>query len=243
MTQNWLGITVDFGKVEDKTSESNNFELLQEGFYRATIKSVNKSELGQNHKQALTITLTLDDCSDKEIVHNLFLPESGDTETAIKFKNENLRNFLTRYAYRNLTSDEYKNLDTAEINATLQKIMTTQPNFAGAKVLIDLRQEPFISKDKDTKAIKWTNVPYNPEICTKPILKLVQELEQKGVEVKNFPVFMFFNKVVAHGFGFYNDYTEDKELKNNKSYNFVIEHGLNVVANAESATADEVPSF
>ena len=56
MAQNWLGLTIDFNGVEDKTSESS-FELLKEGEYRATIKSVNKSELGSNHKQALTIFL------------------------------------------------------------------------------------------------------------------------------------------------------------------------------------------
>lgn len=241
--QNWMGINIDFNNVEDKTSESSGFELLKEGFYRATIKSVNKSELGQNHRPALTITMTLDDFSDKEIVHSLYLPEVGDKENAVKFKNENLRNFFTRYIFRQLTKEEFAQLDNSVITAELQKVMTTQPNFAGAKVLIDLRQEPFVSRDKETKAIKWTNVAYNPEICTKPILKLVQELETKGIEVKNFPVFMFSNKVAAHGFGFYNDYAEGKELKNNKSYDFVIEHGLNVAATGDNATADEVPSF
>ena len=39
------------------------------------------------------------------------------------------------------------------------------------------------------------------------------------------------------------DYNENAELKNSKVYDFVIEHGLNVVASAESATVDEVPSF
>lgn len=243
MTQNWMGISIDFGKVEDKTSEGSGFELLQEGFYRATIKSVNKSELGEKHRPALTIAMTLDDVTDKEIVHSLYLPEVGDKEAAVKFKNENLRNFFTRYIFRQLTKEEFAQLDNAVITTELQNVMITQPNFAGAKVLIDLRQEPFVSRDKETKAIKWTNVPYNPEICTKPILKLIQELGTKGIEVKNFPVFIFSNKVAAHGFGFYNDYNENAELKNSKSYDFVIKHSLNVVASAESATADEIPSF
>ena len=74
MTQNWMGIDIDFNNVADKTADSG-FELLKEGDYRVTIKSFNKSELGNNHKQALTITMTLDDLNDKEQVHNLFLPD------------------------------------------------------------------------------------------------------------------------------------------------------------------------
>lgn len=243
MAQNWMGLTIDFEKVEDKTSEGSGFELLQEGFYRATIKSVNKSELGQNHRPALTITMTLDDFADKEIVHSLYLPEQGDSENAIKFKNENLRNFFTRFAFRQLTKEEYEKLDNSIVNVELQKIMTTMPNFVGGKVLIHIKQEPFVSRDRETKAIKWTSVAYNPEICTKAILKLVQELEQKGIEVKNFPVFMFSNKVAAHGFGFYNDYNETAELKNNKSYDFVVENGLNIVVTSDNTTTNEVPSF
>lgn len=239
MAQNWMGLTIDFGKVEDRTSESN-FELLQEGFYRATIKSVNKSELGQNHKQALTITLTLDDCSDKEIVHNLFLPENGDSESAIKFKNENLRNFFTRFAFRQLTKGEYEKLDSSVINAELQKIMTTMPNFAGAKVLVHVKQEPFISRDRETKAVNWTNYVYNPNICTKQVLKLIQELEKNGVEVKNFPVIMFTNRIAPYGFGFYNDYDQNAELKNNKSYDFI--QDLSNIATV-GETVEEIPSF
>lgn len=242
MTQNWMGINLNFNGVEDKTSDSS-FELLQEGFYRATIKSVNKSELGDKHRPALTITMTLDDFGNKEIVHSLYLPEVGDNEQKVQFKKENLKNFFTRFAYRNLTKDEYDKLDKGEVNNTLTNMMTTQPNFAGAKVLINIKQEPFISRDKETKGIKWTNVIYNPDICTKPILKLIQDLEKKGIEFKNFPVFMFSNKVAAHGFGFYNDYDENAELKNNKSYDFVTETGLDKVGSSEETTTDEVPSY
>lgn len=242
MTQNWLGIKVNFEKVDDKTSESNSFELLQEGFYRATIKSLNKSELGQNHRQALTMVVTLDDCNDREIIHNLFLPEQGDNENAIKFKNENLKNFFTRFAYRKLTKEEFSQIDSSEVNATLQKIMTKQPNFEGAKMLVHIKQEPFISRDKETKAIKWTNVKYQPELCTKPILKLIQELEQKGTDVDYFPVIMFSNKIAAHGFGFYNDYDQEAILKNSKSYDMI--KGLNAqVVNDNNEEDNDVPTF
>ena len=240
--QNWLGISLDFNNVEDKTSESSSFELLKEGFYRATIESANKSVLGQNSKPALTITLTLDDFDNKKIVHNLFLPEAGDSENAIKFKKENLRNFFTRFAYRQLTKEEFSKLDSAIVNAELQKITTTQPNFAGAKVLVHIKQEPFISQDREIHGIKFTETSYDSVInnATKPILKLLQEKESKGVVFENFPVILFSNKIAAHGFGFYNDYDEKAELKNSKSYDFIQSIPANSNNTTNNDTIDEV---
>ena len=80
-TQNWLGFSANFENVEDKTSESS-FELLPEGFYKAEVKNVIKSVIGSNDKPALTVTLELEE-GKKEIVHNLFLPETGDEITAV----------------------------------------------------------------------------------------------------------------------------------------------------------------
>ena len=247
MTQSWLGLSINFTNVEDKTSESSNFELLKEGFYRATIKSANRSVLGANNKPALTITLTLDDCNNKEIVHNLFLPEATDKDTAKQFKEENLRNFFTRFAYNKLTKEEYSNLTTEEVNAKLQSLMTTQPNFAGAKILVHIKQEPFISRDKATGAIKFTSVLKDDVIrqCTQPVLKLIQAEEQKGVDMFTMPVILFSNKVAAHGFGFYNDYDENAVLKDSKSFEFIQSIGANVVTNNSNESSEKVeePAF
>ena len=239
MTQNWLGFNVDFNNVDEKTSDGG-FELLKEGKYRATIKSVNKSVLGSKNKQALTVTMILDDFG-SEITHNLFLPENGDSESAIKFKNENLKNFFTRFVFRQLTKEEFDKIDKSVVNAELQKIMSVQPNFVGAKVLVHLKQEPFISRDSNTRAINWTNAAYNPNELPQAILKIIQAEEQKGVEFKQLPLIMFSNKVTAFGFGFYNDFDETAELKDSKAYNYIQSLGA-VKVEAENQK-EEVPQY
>lgn len=238
--QSWLGISLNFSNTEDKTADSGSgFELLKQGDYRATIKSVNKSELGANHKPALTITLTLDDYSDKELTTNIFLPEQTDSETAITFKKENLYNFFSRFVYRTITKSEFDKIAKDEVSKSVEELcIKNQPNFAGAKMLVNIKQEPFVSRDKDTGAVKWTDKPFNANICTKPVLKVIQELQKSGVEVDKFPVILFSNKVSAYGFGFYNDYNENAELKNSPSYDFIQSLGASTVSGSETATAD-----
>lgn len=250
-TQNWLGFSANFENVEDKTSESN-FELLPEGFYKAEIKNVIKSVIGSNDKPALTVTLELEE-GKKEIVHNLFLPETGDEQTAIDFKLQNLRNFFTRCLYSKLTKDEYNALDSAEKNNALAKMQTSAKGpaqFIGSKVLVHIKQEPFIAQDKETKAIKFTDKPtaYLVAAMPKSILKMVNDKENQGIDMSKMPVILFSNKVAAHGFGFYNDFDADAVLKNSKAYDFVqanlVEAGG---SSATTATASEpvktVPSF
>lgn len=250
-TQNWLGFSANFENVEDKTSESN-FELLPEGFYKAEIKNVIKSVIGSNDKPALTVTLELEE-GKKEIVHNLFLPETGDEQTAIDFKLQNLRNFFTRCLYSKLTKNEYNALDSAEKNNALAKMQTSAKGpaqFIGSKVLVHIKQEPFIAQDKETKAIKFTDKPtaYLVAAMPKSILKMVNDKENQGIDMSKMPVILFSNKVAAHGFGFYNDFDADAVLKNSKAYDFVqanlVEAGGN---SATTAAASElvktVPSF
>lgn len=246
MAQNWLGLSINFNNVEDKTSEGSGFELLPEGFYRATLQNVIKSVIGANNKPALTITLTLDDENNKEFVHNLFLPENGDTENAIKFKNENLRNFFTRFIYRGLTKEQYKNLSSDEVNNALNDVMVNQPNFAGAKILVHIKQDPFIAMDQQKDGIKFTDLPISECLsgCTKPLLKLIQEKEQKGIVFEKMPVFLFSNKIAAHGFGFYNDYDKDIELKNSKSYDYIQSLNIIPVTNSNNTnTHEDCPMF
>lgn len=250
-TQNWLGFSANFENVEDKTSESN-FELLPEGFYKAEVKNVIKSVIGSNNKPALTVTLELEE-GKKEIVHNLFLPETGDEQTAIDFKLQNLRNFFTRCLYSKLTKDEYNALDSAEKNNALAKMQTSakgQAQFIGSKVLVHIKQEPFIAQDKETKAIKFTDKPtaYLVAAMPKSILKMVNEKENQGIDMSKMPVILFSNKVAAHGFGFYNDFDADAVLKNSKAYDFVqanlVEAGGSSATTAAAAEpVKTVPSF
>ena len=249
-TQNWLGFSANFENVEDRTSESN-FELLPEGFYKAEIKNVLKSVIGANDKPALTITLELEE-GKKEIVHNLFLPQNGDEQTAIDFKLQNLRNFFTRCLYSKLTKDEYTALDAKEKNDALTKMQTSSKGpaqFIGAKVLVHIKQEPFIAQDKETKAIKFTEKPtaYLINAMPKSILKLINEKEQNGIDMSKMPVILFSNKIAACGFGFYNDFDSEAVLKNSKAYDFIqsnLDAGSSAGATTEPAKAEKaIPSF
>ena len=138
--------------------------------------------------------------------------------------------------YRNITKAEFDKIPKEDVNKAIEELfLKTQPNVAGAKMLVNIKQEPFVSRDRDTKAIKWTDKPFNANICTKPVLKVIQELQKSGVEVDKFPVILFSNKVSAYGFGFYNDYNENAELKNSTSYDFI--QSLGAAAESGSETA------
>lgn len=248
-TQNWLGCSINFNNVEDRTSESS-FELLPEGFYKAQIKNVVKSVLGDKDKPALTITLELEE-GKKEMVHNLFLPENGDEQTAIDFKLQNLRNFFTRCLFSKLTKDEYKALPSADKDDALNKMQTSakgEKQFIGINLLVHIKQEPFIAQDKESKSIKFTEID-TPSLISKmpkPLLKLIEAQEKKGTDMNKCPVFLFSNRIAACGFGFYNDFDADAVLKNSKSYDFVQENivsGGNNNTTTTATTQKAVPQF
>lgn len=246
--QNWLGFSANFDNVEDKTSESS-FELLQEGFYKATIKKVIKSVIGANNKPALTITLELEE-GKKEIVHNLFLPENGDEQSAIDFKLQNLRNFFTRCLYSKLTKEEYDKVDSTDKNEALAKMQTSSKGaaqFEGAKVLVDIRQEPFFATDKETGAMKFTEIDFASLVGLMPkkLLTMINNLEKKGIEVTKVPVTLFSNRIAAHGFGFYNDYNEELVHKNSKVYDFVQEKLVNTQTSSSvpEQSSKTIPTF
>lgn len=249
-TQNWLGFSANFENVEDRTSESN-YELLPEGFYKAEIKNVVKSVLGEHNKPALTITLELEE-GKKEMVHNLFLPQNGDEQTAIDFKLQNLRNFFTRALYSKLTKEEYNALDAKEKNDALTKMQTAPKGpaqFIGTKILVHIKQEPFIAQDKETKAIKFTEKTTAKLINSMPknILKLINDKETLGIDMSKMPVILFSNKVAACGFGFYNDFDANVVLKNSKSYDFIqanTDAGSSAGASTEAEKTEKtIPSF
>lgn len=233
MSENWLGIDVNFENVQDKTA-STEFELLLTGYYRAEIKNVIKSVLGENDKPALTVNLYLEDIK-TDFTHDIYLPQQGDEEDKIQFKKENLRNFFSRCAFNKLTRAEYNNLTEEEKQAGLKQVQNS-PNglnqFKGLKVLVCITQEPFISCDKVTKAINFTDIPTANLINSMPkkLLKLINDYEAKQIDMSKMPVILFSNKVSAHGFGFYNDFEPDKELKDSKSYIWVQENIKNNTA-------------
>lgn len=240
--QNWMGINIDFSTAEDKTSVGNGFELLEEGFYKAEIKNVVKGVLGANDRPALIINLELED-NKKEMTCNLFLPQNGDSENAIKFKKEVLRNFFTRTVFNKLTEAEYKELSADEVNSALLEAQTdkkAEKQFIGKKVLVHIKQEPFIAQEGKGGAIKFTDKKVANVLNNAPIqvVKLISEKEKSGVDMTYFPVILFSNKVAPHGFGFYNDYNNDVVLKNSKAYDFV--QSLNQVASTSAPQADEL---
>ena len=240
MSENWLGIDVDFSNVEDKVT-SAGFELLPIGWYKAEIKNVNKSVIGENNKSALTIALELED-SKKEIVHNLFLPQNGDPEDKIQFKKENLRNFFSRCAFNKLTKKEYQELkeDEKQVGISLlQNNPKGTEQFKGIKVQVYIEQTPFISKDKTSNAINFTEKLTANLIGTMPkkILTLINDNEKKGINIDKMPVILFSNNIAAHGFNFYADY-EEKVLKNSATYEWVqanLKGNGNVTTNIEPA--------
>ena len=252
-TQNWLGVSINFDNVEDKTSESS-FDLLLEGFYKAQIKQVNKGVLGDKNRPALIVTFELED-GKKEMTSELYLPEQGDSEQAIKFKNENLRNFFTRTIYSDLTKDEYTKISSEDKNKALKDAQTAKEGtdqFVGKNVLIHIKQEPFIAQDKETKAIKFTELDTATLISKMPknILKLINQKEEGGVDMSKMPVILFSNKVAGHGFGFYNDFNEETVLKNSKAYEFVQESVLNGGSSTTSTSSEpgaastkKIPNF
>lgn len=240
--QNWMGISIDFSTAEDKTSVGNGFELLEEGFYKAEIKNVVKGVLGSNDRPALIVNLELED-NKKEMICNLFLPQNGDSENAIKFKKEVLRNFFTRTVFSKLTEAEYKELSADEVNSALAEAQTdkkAEKQFIGKKVLVHIKQEPFIAADKMSGAIKFTDKKKFAVInsATKNILNLIAEKEKAGVSMDYFPVILFSNKVAPHGFGFYNDFDPQAILKNSKAYDFV--QSLNQVASTPAPQANDM---
>lgn len=236
-TQNWLGCSINFDKVEDKTSDSS-FELLLEGKRKAKIKNFNVGVIGDDNKPALIVTVELEE-EKKEMVNTLYLPEAGEEKSKTETKIQNLRNFFTRCIFSNLTEEEYRNLPEETKNEALKEIQKdlqkAQKEIVNKKVLVDIRQEPFIAQDKETKAIKFTEINTQSIINKMPkqLLKLIDAQERKGTDMSKCPVILFSNRIALYGFGFYNDYDPNAVLKNSKSYDFVQE---NIVSSSNNNT-------
>lgn len=223
MTASWLsGFSFAGTKEPVKTSS-----LLPPGLYKAVVKNAYRSTIGTKNTPATTVVFELED-SGKEIVHNYFDPSETDTSD---FKIKGLRNFLTRMIYHQENSQDYKLKDNDSINADLEKVAGLSQaqlakwleKLAGRKVLVNLTQEPFISK-KDG-AIEFLDIPKNSLIDSIPanILRVIaQHEEYTGTTLEKMPKIAFTNKINPFGNGvqFYADY-EEKELKNSASYDWV----------------------
>lgn len=229
----WLGIATNFNEVADKEAFTE-FEIKPQGWYKATVKNAVMGVIGENNKPALSVYFELEE--DKtEITQNYFIPQAGDKDTAKEFKEQNLKNLLSRCVYSHLTKAEYSNLPNKDIN-------TSSPNdLIGKKVLVKIVQEPFIAKDKDTGAIKFTDTPKGYVMATMPkqLVNLIKKQEEKArVIYDKVPSVLFSNKVAAYGLNFYNDY-EEEEKKNSLAYDFI--QSLAAEKNASTAASVDQP--
>src|SRR5574344_1347150 len=147
-TQNWMGINFSFDKVADEQSSNSNFVgTLECGLYKASIKNTYVSVIGEKNTPALTVVFDLE--VGKEIVHNFWLTKLDDADSA---NVKNLRNFLSRVLYCELTSAEFKSLDSEEVNKKCLSVMNAigkknenAAKLVGKTALLDITQKPFIS--------------------------------------------------------------------------------------------------
>lgn len=239
-TQNWMGINFSFDNVADEQSSNNkSIGTLECGLYKSTIKNAYISVIGEKNTPALTVVFDLE--IGKEIINNFWLTKLDDIESA---NVKNLRNFLSRVLYCDLISSEFKALESEEVNKKCLSVMNAigknnenAAKLAGKNVLLDITQKPFISRDKETKALKFTNVSKAGALSDLPkaLLKVIEEAEEKaGVTYDNIPMFGFKNELKMYGCHFYNDYDPEAKFYNTKAYDYV--QALKAEANTSTAT-------
>ena len=254
-TQNWMGINFSFDNVADESSKQGNFRgTLECGLYKSTIKNAYISVIGEKNTPALTVVFDLE--VGKELVHNFWLTKLDEPEAA---NVKNLRNFLSRVLYCELTEKEFKSLDSEEINKKCLSVMNAigkknenAAKLVGKTVLLDITQKPFISRDRETKALKFTSVSKAGALSDLPkaLLKVIEEAEEKaGVTYDNIPQFGFKNELKMYGCHFYNDYDTEAKFYNTKAYDYVqalkaeatTSTATNQVADDELIGEDEIP--
>lgn len=235
----WLGAGFSFDGVKDETSSSGDgLGLLQAGLYKAKIENAIVGVIGEKDTPALIVVFELE--NGKKITNNFWLTKLDDAESA---NVKNLRNLLTRSLYSELTEKEFKALDAKEVNERCEKVLTAiakngnnASKLNDKNVLVDITQKPFISVDKNTKAMKFTSVNKNSVIGEIPqaLLKIIEEKETNaGVTYDKVPEFAFTNALKMYGIGFYNDFDENKKLYDTKAYQYV--QSLKTPAKAEEA--------
>lgn len=251
-TQNWMGINFSFDKVADEQSSNSSFVgTLECGLYKSTIKNAYISVIGEKNTPALTVVFDLE--VGKELVHNFWLTKLDEPDSA---NVKNLRNFLSRVLYCELTEKEFKSLEAEEVNKKCLSVMNAigkknenASKLVGKTVLLDITQKPFISRDKETKALKFTNIPKAYKLADLPqaLLKVIEEAEEKaGVTYDNIPQFAFKNELKMYGCHFYNDFNPEAKFYNTKAYDYVQElkakeaNTNNQIADDELIGEDEI---
>lgn len=219
-SKSWLGVNLSFDGVDDSTSKSSGFELLKCGFYPAIIKSLEVKKTDTN--ACLEVVFELDD-NKKEVKGNYWLPKKGDKPESIDIKKRNLKNLFTRAMFSEITEAEYKAMDKAEVDKQVNELLAQDPKvLVGKKVAVKVQQSPFVSKDRETKAIKFLEINKASVVQGMPdsILKAIQYLETKaGVQYEKMPMISFSNDVGMNGIDFYLDYNADKDKKyDSKAY-------------------------
>lgn len=244
-SKSWLGVNLSFDGVDDSTSKSSGFELLKCGFYPATIKSLEVKKTENN--ACLEAVFELEE-SKKEVKGNYWLPKKGDKPESIDIKKRNLKNLFTRAMFSEITEAEYKAMDKTEVDKQVNELLTQDPKvLVGKKVAVKVQQNPYVSKNKETKAIKFLEINKSSVIQGMPdsILKAIQYLENKaGIQYEKMPMISFSNDVGMNGVDFYLDYNADKDKKyDSKAYEWYegIKNGGTSSAKSDIIDEEEIP--
>lgn len=244
-SKSWLGVNLSFDGVDDSTSKSSGFELLKCGFYPAVIKSLEVKKTENN--ACLEVVFELEE-GKKEVKGNYWLPKKGDEIKSIDIKKRNLKNLFTRAMFSEITEAEYKAMDKVEVDKQVNDLLTQDPKvLVGKKVAVKVQQSPYISKDKETKAIKFLEIDKSSVIKSMPdsILKAIQYLENKaGIQYEKMPMIAFSNDIGMNGVDFYLDYNDEKDKKyDSKAYEWYqgIKNGGTSSVKSETINVEEIP--
>ena len=248
-TQNWMGINFSFDNVADESSKSGGFVGLQQcGKHKAELKNLYFSVIGAKERPALTSVWVLED-SGKEIIESLHCDQMNLKEFPNSKQPARIRNLMTRILFSELTEKEFKELSDDEINEKVSKALTAiqkKPTSAeklfGRKTLLDITQTPFIAKDKDTKAIKFTAMDKLTHLNELPdaLVKCIKNHESyTETSLDKVPEFAFKNELKWYGVHFYNDFDAEAKFYNTKAYDYV----QALKAEATTSTATEQPAL
>jgi len=206
MTNDWLGI--NFDTAEEKTSNSNSFELLKEGLYKAVVKSI---AVDTSNTPVMYVNFELED-SDKVFTGKYWL---NDKET----NKSNLKNLYSRCEFSGLTEKEYK---TNNCITTSPKSKTQAESILlGKKVLVHLSQGFYFPKDKTTGEQKYLNLGLDITKMPKYLVDQIAKYEEYNqFKFEQHPVIYFNNEVRMYGIHFYNDFNPDAKFTNSIVYEY-----------------------
>lgn len=211
--QDYLGFT--FTGEADVQSATKEFVLLPQGRYLATIKDVALGNTSKNNIPKIIVYFELEDGI--VVKKDYIIPDK--TATTGDFKYDTFKNLFTRVLFSGITRSEFKNMTEKTVNEACTKVVGLNgisKHFIGKKVDIEITQEPFISKKKETNEItgltsyevNYTKLPFNISTAPTQIKNLFKGTEHLYV---NLPSIMFSNSVAPMSIGFANDFVEGRK--------------------------------